>query len=35
VHDNVSPGVSPSDDEDGWRMALDRLAALLEANPNE
>ena len=29
VHDNVPPGVSPTDNEAGWRMALDRLAALV------
>jgi uncharacterized protein YndB with AHSA1/START domain len=31
VHDNLPPGVSPTDNETGWRMALDKLAALLEA----
>lgn len=31
VHDNVPPGVSPADNETGWRMALDKLAALVEA----
>lgn len=31
VHDNVPPGVSPGDNETGWQMALDKLAALVEA----
>lgn len=30
VHDNVPPGVSPQDNETGWRMALDKLAAIVE-----
>ena len=30
VHDNLPPGVSPADNETGWRMALDKLAALVE-----
>jgi hypothetical protein len=29
VHEGVPPGVAPEDNELGWRMALDRLAALL------
>ena len=29
VHEGVPPGVAPEDTELGWRMALDRLAALL------
>jgi len=32
VHDNLPPGVSPADNETGWRMALDKLAALVEAS---
>ena len=32
VHDNLPPGLSPADNETGWRMALDKLAALLEAD---
>ena len=32
VHANLPPGVSPADNETGWRMALDKLAALVEAN---
>lgn len=32
VHDNLPPGVTPSDNETGWRMALDKLAALVEAD---
>ena len=31
VHDNVPPGVSPADNETGWRMAMDQLAAFVEA----
>lgn len=34
VHDNLPPGVSPADNEIGWRMALDKLAALVEAVQN-
>ena len=30
VHENIPPGVSPADNETGWRMALSRLANLLE-----
>jgi uncharacterized protein YndB with AHSA1/START domain len=30
VHDNLPPGLSPADNETGWRMALDKLAALVE-----
>ncbi len=30
VHDNVPPGISLADNEIGWRMALDKLAALVE-----
>jgi uncharacterized protein YndB with AHSA1/START domain len=30
VHDNLPPGVSPADNETGWRMALDKLAAFVE-----
>ena len=32
VHDNLPPGLSPADNETGWRMALDKLAALVEAS---
>jgi uncharacterized protein YndB with AHSA1/START domain len=31
VHDNVPPGVSPTDNETGWQMALDKLAVFVEA----
>jgi hypothetical protein len=34
VHDNLPPGLSPSDNETGWRMALDKLAAFVEAGQN-
>jgi uncharacterized protein YndB with AHSA1/START domain len=30
VHEGVPDGVPPEDNELGWRMALDRLAALVE-----
>ena len=30
VHDNLPPGIAPADNETGWRMALDKLAALVE-----
>ena len=33
VHEGVPPGVAPEDNELGWRMALDRLAALVEERP--
>jgi uncharacterized protein YndB with AHSA1/START domain len=31
VHEGLPPGVSPADNETGWRMALGKLAALVEA----
>ena len=31
VHDGLPPGVSPADNATGWRMALAKLAALVEA----
>jgi uncharacterized protein YndB with AHSA1/START domain len=31
VHDNLRPGLSPADNETGWRMALDKLAAFVES----
>lgn len=30
VHEDVPPGVPPADNETGWRMALDKLAAYVE-----
>ena len=30
VHENLPPGVAPADNETGWRMALDKLARLVE-----
>ncbi len=30
VHENVPPGVSPADNEMGWRMSLENLARLVE-----
>jgi uncharacterized protein YndB with AHSA1/START domain len=32
VHNNVPPGVSPADNEIGWRMSLEKLARLVEAD---
>ena len=34
VHDGLPRGVSPADNETGWRMALAKLAALVEARSN-
>lgn len=31
VHDRLPPGLSPADNETGWRMSLGKLAALVEA----
>jgi uncharacterized protein YndB with AHSA1/START domain len=31
VHEGLPPGLSPSDNETGWRMALAKLARLLES----
>jgi hypothetical protein len=30
VHDGLPPALSPADNETGWRMSLDKLAALVE-----
>ena len=30
VHENLPPGVPPADNEVGWRMSIDKLAALVE-----
>ena len=30
IHDNLPPGVSPADNELGWRMSIDKLARLVE-----
>jgi uncharacterized protein YndB with AHSA1/START domain len=32
VHDRLPRGVSPADNETGWRMSLAKLAALVEAS---
>ena len=32
VHEGLPPGVSAADNEAGWRSALERLAALVEAD---
>ncbi len=31
VHDGLPPGLSPADNQAGWRMSLAKLAALVEA----
>ncbi len=31
IHENLPPGVSPGDNELGWRMSIDKLAALVES----
>lgn len=31
VHDRVPAGIAPADNDTGWRMALDKLAALVES----
>jgi uncharacterized protein YndB with AHSA1/START domain len=30
MHEGLPPGLSPADNETGWRMALEKLAALVE-----
>jgi len=35
VHDNLPPGLSRADNETGWRMALDKLAAFVEAGESK
>jgi uncharacterized protein YndB with AHSA1/START domain len=32
THDQLPPGLSEDDNETGWRMSLNKLAALVEAN---
>ena len=32
VHENVPPGIAPADNETGWRMSLEKLARLVEAD---
>jgi hypothetical protein len=32
VHERLPCGVSPADNESGWRLSLDKLAALVEAD---
>jgi len=34
VHEGLPPGVSPADNELGWRSSLAKLAALVEADPS-
>ena len=31
VHEGLPPGLSPADNELGWRLSLAKLAALVEA----
>jgi uncharacterized protein YndB with AHSA1/START domain len=33
IHENLPPGVAPADNALGWRMSLDKLAALVESDP--
>ena len=32
VHEGLPPGLSPADNETGWRMALAKLQALVESD---
>ncbi|HEU5317022.1 MAG TPA: SRPBCC family protein [Chloroflexota bacterium] len=32
THDNLPPGLSPADNDTGWRMSLAKLAALVEGD---
>ena len=32
VHDNLPPGLSPADNETGWRMSLDKMRRLAESS---
>ena len=34
VHENLPPGLSPADNETGWRMSLAKLASLVERSPS-
>ena len=35
VHDRLPPGLSPADNETGWRMSLAKLATLVEAGQDK
>ena len=35
VHDNLPPGVAPADNDEGWRMALKKLARFVEAGKQQ
>jgi uncharacterized protein YndB with AHSA1/START domain len=35
VHDQLPPGLSPTDNETGWRSSLANLAALVESGANQ
>lgn len=30
IHENLPPGLSPTDNETGWRMSMEKLARLVE-----
>ena len=34
VHEGLPPGVAPADNEEGWRLSLAKLAALVEGRTN-
>ena len=34
VHDGLPPGLSAADNEAGWRMSIEKLAALVETDWN-
>jgi uncharacterized protein YndB with AHSA1/START domain len=35
MHENLPPGLSPADNETGWRMSLDKLAAFVQRSQKE
>jgi uncharacterized protein YndB with AHSA1/START domain len=35
IHDHLPPGLSPADNETGWRMSLEKLARLVESGQQE
>lgn len=35
MHEDLPPGLSPADNETGWRMSLDKLAAFVEAGQKD
>ena len=34
IHENLPPGLSPAENETGWRMSMDKLALLVETRGN-